>query len=148
MVDTNGGGRCGRAFRRFRGRNVSLGGRAGVRILRCVCSVTSTLGTYSVVVNESKDSIDRVATLNGPTILVPSPGITKGRRRRGTETVRNYNTTQIVLRGSLGTGTLNSTMDDVVSGRRMCRGVSSYTEGVNVAGTASELCDLTGRLVG
>ncbi len=59
-----------------------------------VSGVRRTCTTTSLMVSETNtDDVSRLYLLKGPTVLIPSPGITRSRRAGGTLTLTSHRTT-------------------------------------------------------
>lgn len=114
----------------------------------CVSGVPAYVTTTSLMVYHTNTvALDRVRTVNGPTVLVPSPGITRGRRCRGTVTLIGTNTTSVVRRGSLANTTLVHGASGVLLGPRGLRGCDRGSHGVTVASSGREVCSMIGGIL-
>lgn len=105
---------------------------------RCVSSVSIYLTTDSLIVNETNtSSLSRVRTINETSVLVPSPGITRGRRCRGTVTLIRGSTTHIVRRGSLASRGLVSRFSSLITSHRALMELNEGTGGVTIRGSST-----------
>lgn len=110
-----------------------------------VGSVTATCSTTSLIVSQTNtNSVSRFYLLDGPIVLIPSPGMTRSRRAGGTLTLIGGRTT--VCMGSMRTrrGLLSMTLRAVAG----TAGLGSLDRGVTGLTLPSSTAVVTGRIVG
>lgn len=138
-----------RCLRGFRGTNFMGNGGNAIRIERCVSGVSVYVTTTSLIVNETNtSSLSRVRTLNGTSVLVPDPCITRGRRCRGTVTLIEEGTTEVVRRGRLADRELGAIVSRILNGPRRLTRVRGGTGDVTIASSTGVVTSVVVRTTG